>query len=93
VSIDEIIATTIRLLRAGGTPLWAVVLLAIVAAVVISAAKELGAWHPIITPSESTLSPGKPLASGEGGGVVDSNGNPATHDPENPGGGPTGGMG
>jgi hypothetical protein len=93
VSVDEIIATTIRLLTAGGAPLWAVVLLAIVAAIVISAAKHLGTWKPIITPSEPPLNPGQPIGSGEGGGVVDSAGNAVTSDPDNPGGGPTGGMG
>lgn len=86
----EVLVEFGRLARAAGygwLPILAMLLL-------FAAIKVLGPkMHLKVTPSEPPLSPGKPIESGEGGPVVDSAGNPVTSDPENPGGGPTGGMG
>lgn len=92
---EDIASTAIRLAQAGGLPFWAVLALILVAAVLLVGGPRL--WSAMgklkVTPSEPPLNPGLPIQSGEGGGVVDSSGRPVTHDPENPGGGPTGGMG
>lgn len=90
---EDIASTAIRLAQAGGMPLVYVLALLVAAAVALVLAKKVGSWRPTITPSEPPLKPGPQVGTGEGGGLTDGNGNPVTTDPENPGGGATGGMG
>lgn len=91
--VEDFLAQVVELAqKAGLGPLYVVGLLLAAALVLVVLDKSKG-WHPTVTPPEPPLSPGQPLQSGEGGVVVDGQGNPVTTDPEHSGGGATGGMG
>ena len=83
----------VRLANAGGLgPLYVVSIL-VALAVLLAVLRALGRVEWKREPSESPMGPGRPVQSGDGGAVVDSDGKPVTADPDSPGGGATGGMG
>lgn len=92
--MKDFVAIVLDLAHRAGWPVLYQLGLLLVAALAVFVLGKLGTPDfSVRGPSEPPMGPGKPIGSGEGGAVVDSSGNPVTADPDNPGGGPTGGMG